>query len=208
MLEAKAERKKIVLPWWWQYLSLVVFMGIIVASMLDIKLKVSCVIGCIVVVLLQLSSSKELAKELPVEIYLLIAFSFPLGIGMKESGVSDVLGALLAEANLRGFPLLLLIGSVTLVLTNTITNQGSAQVLLPLVVNVYNIQGTPPMAGIVMLATMLCCALCTPFAIPANAIVMQPGGYRAKDYIKFGLPLSVIVIFTAAPLVATFYHAW
>jgi di/tricarboxylate transporter len=198
----------ITLPWFYQYISILVFLGIIIASVVGVELKVSCFVAAISVVVLQLMSSKELAKSLPIEIFLLIGFSFPLGVGMQRCGLAEVFEDLMADAGVKGFPLLLVIGLLAIVMTNTITNQGSVQVLFPLVLHVYQAAGEDPTPGIVMLASCLCCGLLTPFAIPPNAIIITPGGYRAKDFIKFGVILSILYWLLAAVLVAAIYNSW
>ncbi len=156
-------------------------------------------------IILRLMTTRELARAIPVEIFLLIGFSVALGIGMRDSGLADVLEAHLLNANLDGFPLLLIIGLMSLLLTNMITTKSAAQVLLPLVIRLYAEKGQDPLPGIVMLANTLACALLTPFAMPSNAIVAGPGGYRAKDYVKFGFVLTVVYWVLSAVMVAAVY---
>jgi di/tricarboxylate transporter len=51
-------------------------------------------------------------------------------------------------------------------------------------------------------------ALCTPFAISSNAVILGPGGYKPLGYAKFGMPLSVLVIVVLGISVAAEYEAW
>uniref|UniRef100_UPI002B24F523 anion permease n=1 Tax=Rheinheimera pleomorphica TaxID=2703963 RepID=UPI002B24F523 len=46
------------------------------------------------------------------------------------------------------------------------------------------------------------CAFITPIGHQSNALVMAPGGYQFGDYWRMGLPLSILVIATAAPAIA------
>lgn len=208
--EKKSEAKwhVVVMPWWYEYMSLVIFLGIVVASFFDVKLSISCFVACSACVLMRLVSTKELVKALPVEIYLLVAFSFPLGSGMHDSGLASALGNAMVDANVTGIRLLYLVGFVTLIFTNMITAQGSVQVIFPLVVKVYEIQGRDPLPGILMMLSMLACALCTPFAIPSNAVIIVPGGYQPMDYFKFGAPLSAMVLLLAGMFTAAIYDSW
>jgi Na+/H+ antiporter NhaD/arsenite permease-like protein len=207
--QKKVSKWRIVqMPWWYQYLSLGVFVGIVIASMCEVKLSVACVCACCACVLLRLLTAKELVKSLPVEVFLLVAFSFPLGAGMKSSGLSSVLGHLMVQANVTGIRLLYFIGAVTLILTNMITNQGCVQVMFPLVLGVYEEQKRHPLPGIIMLASTLTVALCTPFAIPSNALILVPGGYVARDFVKFGFPLSILTLVLLGLTTATVYDEW
>ena len=204
----KAKWKIVQMPWWYQYLSLGVFLAIVIASFFDAKLSVSCFVACAACVVLRLISTKQLVKALPVEIYLLTAFSFPLGSAMRQSGLAASLGHAMEDANLTGISLLYLIGVVTIVLTNMITAQGAAQVIFPLVVKVYQVQGSDPHAGILMMLCTLSVALCTPFAIPTNAVILVPGGYTPFDYLKFGFPLSAGVLLLEGVMVAAIFDSW
>ena len=194
--------------WWYQYTSLVIFLSIVIASMCSVKLSISCICACCACVMLRLLTAKDLVKSLPVEVFLLVAFSFPLGAGMKSSGLSGVLGKLMVQANVTGIRLLYFIGAVTLVLTNMITNQGCVQVMFPLVLGVYEEQKRHPLPGIIMLASTLTVALCTPFAIPSNALILVPGGYCARDFVKFGLPLSLLTLLLLGLTTAAVYGEW
>jgi di/tricarboxylate transporter len=45
------------------------------------------------------------------------------------------------------------------------------------------------------------CAFLTPIGHQSNTLVMAPGGYEFRDYWRMGLPLSLLVIVTAVPLI-------
>lgn len=203
--DEKPKWRVVRLPWWYEYMSLAIFIGIVVAAFFDATLAISCFVACIAGVALRLVSTKDLIKALPIEVYLLVAFAFPLGSGMIDSGLASAIGDWLVDAHVEGFPLLLLVGAVTLLLTNMITSQGCVQVVFPLVVKVYDARGLHPLPGIMMMLSTLSVALCTPFAIASNAVILVPGGYEPLDYFKFGAPLSIIMLLGLALSVAVVY---
>jgi di/tricarboxylate transporter len=203
--EKQPQWRVVRLPWWYEYLSLLIFLGIVIAAFFDTKLSISCFVACIACVALRLVSTKDMIKALPIEVYLLVAFSFPLGSGMIESGLASTIGDGLVDAHVTGYPLLLLVGSVTLILTNMITSQGCVQVVFPLVVKVYEARQLHPMPGIMMMLSTLSVALCTPFAIASNAVILVPGGYEPLDYFKFGAPLSLMMLLGLSVCVASVY---
>jgi di/tricarboxylate transporter len=49
------------------------------------------------------------------------------------------------------------------------------------------------------------CAFATPIAHPANLMVMGPGGYRFRDYVRLGVPLTLIVFATTMVLLRLFW---
>ena len=53
-----------------------------------------------------------------------------------------------------------------------------------------------------------CINLLTPMANPAQTMIYGPGGYKIKDYLKCGLPITVISIIVAViylPIVFPLY---
>lgn len=48
-------------------------------------------------------------------------------------------------------------------------------------------------------------AIATPVAMPANSMAVEPGGYRFMDYVKPGLPLTVICVLVSIAYIAIFY---
>jgi len=49
------------------------------------------------------------------------------------------------------------------------------------------------------------CAFLTPVGHQSNALVMAPGGYRFGDYWHLGLPLSLLTVIIAVPLIMYFW---
>lgn len=201
-------RKVVHLPDWYQYMSLIVFLGVMIAAILGIHLAHASLVGCCGMVLLGLTSTREVVKRLPVDTFILTSMSLPLGIAMRESGFAGVLGQAMVRMNITGFQLLLFIGSLTILLTNLITNQGAVQVLFPLVMKVYQVQRKHPMSGIAMLASTVGVAFCTPFGAPAIAIIVAPGRYGTPDLMRFGLPISIMLIPALAVMCAAVYDDW
>ena len=80
--------------------------------------------------------------------------------------------------------------------------------MLPLVVKAYQVQNKHPMSGIIMLASTVCLAFCTPFGAPPNAMIVVPGRYVAKDFVWFGLPLTVVLVVLMAVMCAAVYDDW
>ncbi|WP_319560770.1 SLC13 family permease [Marispirochaeta sp.] len=45
------------------------------------------------------------------------------------------------------------------------------------------------------------CAFLTPIGHQSNTIVMGPGGYKFIDYLKMGIPLSLIIVLISVPMI-------
>jgi di/tricarboxylate transporter len=69
-----------------------------------------------------------------------------------------------------------------------------AVIMSPIALTAAQNLGIAPQAYLLGIAYALAACFLSPVAHPANLLVMSPGGYRFSDYLKHGLPLSIIVL--------------
>lgn len=94
------------------------------------------------------------------------------------------------------------------VLTQFMSNTGTAGMLIPIGISIAHVLGADPRA-VVMAITIGCsCAFATPIGTPANTMVMNPGELKFMDWVKVGIPLIVIGLVMSIgilPLVYPFF---
>jgi di/tricarboxylate transporter len=110
---------------------------------------------------------------------------------------------------LEGAPVPIMLSALYLVMaatTNLLSNNATAVLFMPIALNMAGKLGAPPVAfaSAVIFAANTCFA--TPIAYQTNLLVMGPGHYSFRDYLKAGLPL-VIIIWLAFSLLAPWYYA-
>ncbi len=138
----------------------------------------------------------------------LIAGMWPLSIAIRTSGMADSL--ILALGFQQGtVPPLLVAGIlivIALVFTQFMSGQVSALVLMPLAFAAAAQTGAD-VRGLAM-AVALGCSLgfLTPYGHPVNLMIMGPGGYRFKDFVRVGLPLTLISIVVMLIGLALFWN--
>lgn len=125
----------------------------------------------------------------------LIAGVWPLGIALTTTGLADRTADLLSTLSLRAGPLgvaALLMAAATL-LNQLLGGQAVVPILLgPVALSLAAVSGTDP-RGMAMAAALGCSlAFLTPVAHPVNTLVMGSGGYRPRDYLRLGAPLTVL----------------
>lgn len=93
----------------------------------------------------------------------------------------------------------------TALMTNFVSNAAAASVGTPLAVSLAVKLGIPPEP--MVLAVLFGANLCyvTPVAYQTNLLIMGPGGYQFRDYVRAGLPLALIMITTLAYLLMRRY---
>ena len=104
-------------------------------------------------------------------------------------------------------PILLLavVFLLAVALTETITNNAVAAMLLPLAVAVAWTAGLSPRPFIVAITLAASLSFLTPVGYQTNLMVMGPGGYRPSDYLRCGAPLTLLSFITAMVLIPLFW---
>lgn len=131
-----------------------------------------------------------------VDISLLIVIGSALGIGkaMETTGAAEAIAQTLIDlAGSDERAVLLAIYFVTMLFTELITNNAAAVLMFPIALaaaDKLGVDDPKPMIVAVMIAASA--AFATPFGYQTNLMVYGPGGYRYSDYLRFGLPLSLL----------------
>jgi di/tricarboxylate transporter len=83
---------------------------------------------------------------------------------------------------------------LTSLASQVMPNAAVAVVLAPIALNTASDLGISPYPLAMTVAVAASAAFLSPVGHPANLLVMGPGGYRFSDYIKVGLPLTLVVL--------------
>ena len=139
-------------------------------------------------------TTAEARRGMDVTVLLTIGGALGLGEALAASGaargLADALLALVGDEPWWG---LAVIYGLTMVFTAFVTNNAAAVLMFPIAVAAADALGAAvtPFAVAVMLAASNDFA--TPVGYQTNLMVFSPGGYRARDYLRFGLPLNALV---------------
>jgi len=118
---------------------------------------------------------------------------------MEKSGATQWIAdtALAPVAGLGLLPLLIVIMAVTAMMTLAISNYATAALLAPIAFSVGTSQGVDPRTLVLAVAVASSVGFATPIAHQSNLLVMGPGDYRSKDYMRVGLPLTLVALVVA-----------
>jgi di/tricarboxylate transporter len=123
-----------------------------------------------------------------------IAASFALGFALQESGAAALLAGWIGDLA-RGNPFwaLVVLYIATVILTELITNNAAGVLMFPIAMAVAQDGNVSYMPYVVSVMVGASAGFITPIGYQTNLMVYGPGGYRWSDYIRFGVPLSIIV---------------
>ena len=140
------------------------------------------------------------------QMLLIIAASLGIGKAMENSGAATwITTGLLSMAGSEPRLLLAVICGVTMLFTNVINAKAAAVLMFPIAVHAAGTLGIDPMPFAVAIMIGSAASFVTPIGYQTNLMVFGPGGYRFSDYVKLGLPLSVLVWGMAVLLIPMFW---
>ncbi|MCC5868621.1 MAG: SLC13 family permease [Gammaproteobacteria bacterium] len=167
---------------------------------------IAAVTGASLMVLTGCLKMEEAYRAIEWRAIFLIAGMLPLGAAMQQTGADAYLGELLMEAlgDLGPWPV---IGGLYLATSlGTLVMPVPALVVLmsPIVLSVSAALGIEPYTGMMAVA-MAAASFMSPISHPANILVMGPGGYRFRDYIKLGVPVAIVVMIATFLVLPVFW---
>jgi di/tricarboxylate transporter len=150
---------------------------------------------------------RQLYETIDWSVIVLLGAMLPLGDALRTSGATERIAGGILELTRGGSPALIvaLLLVTTTLLTNVINNAATAVVMAPLAGSLALQSSCDPDAFLMAVAVGASCAFATPIGHQNNVLVMGPGGYRFGDYMRVGLPLSVVTLGIALPILLTFW---
>jgi di/tricarboxylate transporter len=162
--------------------------------------------GAVVIVLTRVLPMDQAYQAIGWRSVFLVAGMLPMGIAMTKTGAAEFLARGLVSLVGSSAPLLLLAGLFLLaaLLTQAMHGAAVAAVILPVAIQAAERIGMNPRSLSMGVALATSMAFLTPLGHPVNVLVMGPGGYQFRDYLKVGLPLTLLafaVVMLLLPIV-------
>ncbi|WP_062515648.1 SLC13 family permease [Halobacillus sp. KGW1] len=179
---------------WTALLSLVGMIGLVTMNALSMFTAMSILV--VFYLLCKIVTPDEAKQNVQFHVLLLIASAFGIGQALFKTGAAEwVAGGLIRLSDPFGiFGALVLLYVLTALFTEMITNNAAAVLMFPIAVEAANRLGVEPMAFVILVTIGASASFLSPIGYQTNLIVYGPGGYRFKDYLKVGLPLSFLVM--------------
>ena len=145
---------------------------------------------------------REAYTALDGPILVMLAALIPVSESLQRTGATDVIAGVLAEAGamLPPYGAIALILVAAMAVTPFLNNAATVLVMAPIAATFATSLDLRPEAFLMAVAIGAGCDFLTPIGHQCNTLVMGPGGYRFGDYPRLGLPLSIIVIVVAVPM--------
>jgi len=138
----------------------------------------------------------EAQRALNVQVLVVIAGALGVGKALETTGLAQtVAGGLIGATEAFGpVAALAVIYLTTNLLTEVITNNAAAVLMVPISMATASTLGAPPTAFGLIVAIAASASFLTPIGYQTNLMVMAPGGYRFRDYARVGWPATLLVM--------------
>ncbi len=180
-------------------LAALIMAGVVASVMTGMApISIAAVIGASLMVLLGCLTMEQAQRAIDWRAIFLIAGMLPLGIAMQETGAAVFIAGqvldLLGDAG--PWPVIMALYIITAMATIIIPTAALVVLMAPIVLSTMSEMGLAPETAMMAVAVAASASFTSPISHPANILVMGPGGYRFVDYLKMGVPLTIVVFVT------------
>jgi len=176
-------------------LAIGIFVAVLVlASFKILPIAVAVLLGGFLVLVTRCLTPEEAYREVEWKALILIGSMLAVGAAMEQTGTAKFLAAQIVDLAGTANPTWLLTGFffLTVVLTQPMSNQAAAVVVLPVAIQTAVTLGLNPRTFAMMVAVAASCSYLTPLE-PSCVMVYGPGRYRFVDFLKVGALLTVVI---------------
>lgn len=188
----------------WMALGIMLAIVLTAASGL-LPIEISALTGVFMMLLTGCLRWRDAKRSLSVQVILIIVTSLAMGNALLQTGGADFLAWQYVEITNGWNPTWVLSGLMLLmaILTNVVSNNAAAVIGTPIAVSIAQQLNVSPEAFVLAVLFGANMSFATPMAYQTNLLVMNAGNYKFMDFVRVGLPLSLLLW-----LVLTFTLPW
>ncbi len=177
-------------------IALATMAAIILAAALGIMpIAASALCGILIMLITRCLGWRDVAQALSIPVIMIVVASLALGTAMLKTGGADYLAQVILAVGAGAPPTVLiaaLMGAMA-VLTNIVSNNAAAVIGTPIAIGMAQQLGLPPEPFVLAVLFGANMSYATPMAYKTNLLVMNAGGYTFMDFVRIGVPLTLIV---------------
>ena len=174
-------------------------------SLMPISVAALC--GVAAMLLTGCLSWKDAGESLNIPVVMIIVASLCLGFAMLETGGAEYIARLFVVAT-SSLPVPMVLSGLILlmtILTNVVSNNAAAVIGTPVAISVaaqLDVPAEPFILAVIFGANM---SFATPIGYQTNLLIMSAGGYKFSDFIRVGVPLTVVMWLAFSFILPVFY---
>lgn len=191
-----------------KWLARLTFLGTVVAAAGGLlPIVVAALIGAFTMIALGCLTVQQASRAVNRRVYLLVVAALAMGTAMQASGGAAFLAHSLVSALEGASPAVALsiLFFVVAFISNILSNNTTAILFTPVVIDMAAKLDLPALPFVVTVIFAANCSFATPVSYQTNLLVMGPGRYIFADYVRFGLPLALLLWLVSSMVVPWYY---
>jgi di/tricarboxylate transporter len=186
---------------------IIMALTILAAGLGIVPIAISAVAGSLAMVLTNCLKWQDIQRALSAQVILIVVASLALGTALTQTGATMYVAYQFVEVT-AGMPdrvIFSLLMLLMAVLTNIVSNNAAAVIGTPIAISIATQLGLPPEAFVLAVLFGANMSYATPMAYQTNLLVMNAGGYTFLDFVKVGVPLTIIIWLSFSFIVPVLY---
>ncbi len=150
---------------------------------------------------------RDLYRDVDWSVIVLLGAMFPISKALETTGGANLIaGFIVAHAGeLHPAILIAMLMFMTMCLSDLLNNAATVLIMCPIGIAIAQYLNANPDTFLMAIAVAASCSFLTPISHQSSTLVMGPGGYRFSDYWRMGLPLEMVILAVATPLLLYFW---
>ena len=189
-------------------MALLIMAGIVVVAALGLApIAISAVCGVLLMLITRCLTWQQASLALSTQVVLIVVASLALGSALLQTGGAEYLAQVFVSVTTGASPAVILSGLMLLmaILTNIVSNNAAAVIGTPIAISIAHQLQLDPEPFVIAVLFGANMSYATPMAYKTNLLVMNAGGYTFMDFVRVGVPLTVIVWLGLSFLLPTLY---
>jgi di/tricarboxylate transporter len=163
--------------------------------------------GALAMMLTKIITTEQAYSSIGWKSVFLVAGMLPMGVALTKTNAAGLAAVKILDVfgGHGALPLLAGLFIVTVLLSQMVNGAVAAAIIGPIAIQIAQQSGVNPRAMVMCVAMATSMAFITPLGHPVNILVMGPGGYGFWDYMKMGLPLTILLFFVVMIFLPLFW---
>lgn len=191
-------------------ISLAILAAVAVMPMAGVSVMKAALIGAIAMVVTGVSTPRQARDSVDLNVILMIASAIGIGVAVQTSGLATRLASYVVDlsgsAGTWGAAFGLV--AVSLLLTELMTNTGAVAMMIPIAFSVAESTDSDPRIFALGVTVAASASFLTPVGYQTNTMVYGPGRYHFTDYLRLGIPMTLMVLAIVPVMMAAGRGFW
>ena len=187
------------------FILMLTIVGLAATKILPIS--VAALIGVVAMLVTGCMRLREALRALDASMIFLMAASIALSVALMQTGAARYVAEVFVALS-EGYSPLVIMSSLILLMAffaNIVSNTAAAVIGTPIAVSIASLLGVAPEPFVLAVLFGVNFAFCTPMADNCNLLVFNAGGYRFMDFVRVGVPLTLLMWMAATFVLPIFF---